>query len=91
MNNEINKYMDNNEKLMKNNNFIKIINELQETNLNLHGCKKYYNDNIVKYNNLCKKFPSKLISKLFKYREKEFLEDGNNYKLKILNENKDLN
>ena len=45
MNNVINKYLDNNEKLIKNSNIISINRELQESNISLNGCKKYYNDN----------------------------------------------
>lgn len=88
MNNTINKYMDNNEKLLKNETIININKELQNTNIIINGIKKYYNENIAKYNLLINKFPSNIIGKLFKYREKEFLEETINNQLKILDETK---
>ena len=88
MNNIINKYMTNNEKLLNEETVNIILKELQEVNININGCKKYYNNNLVYYNHLCKKFPSNLVAKLFKYKEKDFLEEGNNPKLKILNNEK---
>lgn len=86
MNNIINKYMDNNEKLLKNDTIVKINKELLDVNIIINGCKKYYNDNLVKYNHLCHSFPSNLISNIFKYKEKAFLNEENKEQLKILNE-----
>ena len=87
MNNVINKYLDNNEKLLKNNSIIKINKELQEANINLNGCKKYFNDNLITYNHLCSAFPSKIIAKIYKYKEKDFIEEDMKDELKILSEN----
>ena len=87
MNNVINKYLDNNEKLLKNNSIIKINRELQEININLNGCKKYYNDNLVNYNHLCNAFPSKIIAKIYKYKEKDFIDEDMKDELKILSNN----
>ena len=82
----INKYLDNNEKLLKKDVFDKINKELYDINVSINGCKKYYNDNLVNYNNLCNKFPSNIISKIFKYQEKEFIEEEVKESLKILDE-----
>ena len=71
LNNIINKYMDNNEKLLKKENIININKELNEINILINGSKKYYNDNLINYNHLCHKFPSLIIAKIFKYEEKE--------------------
>jgi len=38
----------------------------------LLGAEKYYNDNVVEYNKLVKCFPSNIVSKIFRYKVKEF-------------------
>lgn len=84
--NYINKIMDNNEKLLKNEAIVKINNELNEINITINGGKKYYNDNLVIYNHLCNAFPSNIIAKLNKYCEKDFLDGEAKEELKILDE-----
>jgi len=84
--NYINKIMDNNEKLLKNETIININKEINEINITINGGKKYYNDNLVIYNNLCNAFPSKIIAKIKKYREKDFLDNDTKDELKILEE-----
>ena len=85
-NNYINRIMDNNEKLLKNESIININKELNEINITINGGKKYYNDNLVIYNHLCNAFPSNLIAKLKRYKEKDFLYDEIKEELKILDE-----
>ncbi len=84
--NYINKIMDDNEKLLKKDTIININKELNEINIIINGGKKYYNDNLVLYNHLCNAFPSNLISKLNKYKEKDFLDGEIKEELKILDE-----
>ena len=86
MTNYINRIMDNNEKLLKNESIININKELNEINITINGGKKYYNDNLVLYNHLCNAFPSNLIAKMKKYKEKEFLDDEIKEELKILDD-----
>lgn len=86
MNNTINKYMDDNEKLLKNETIINLNKEILDANIIINGSKKYYNDNLSKYNLLTKKFPSNIVGKLFKYHEKEFLDEIVDNQLKILDE-----
>ena len=86
LNNYINKCMDNNEKLLKNDTIIKISKELNEVNININGGKKYYNDNLTIYNHLCNSFPSIIISKIMHYKEKEYLDEEVKEELKILDE-----
>ena len=86
INNYINRIMDNNEKLLKNEAIIKINKELSEINININGGKKYYNDNLILYNHLCNAFPSSLIAKMKRYKEKEFLDGDMKEELKILDE-----
>ena len=86
MNNIINKYMDNNEKLLKNETIININKELQDVNININGGKKYYNDNLTIYNHLCNAFPSNIVAKIKRYKEKEYLDSEAKEELKILDE-----
>ena len=84
--NYINKIMDDNEKLLKKEAIININKELSEINITINGGKKYYNDNLVLYNHLCNAFPSNIIAKIKKYREKDFLDTDIKEELKILDE-----
>ena len=78
--------MDNNEKLLKNESVININKELNEINITINGGKKYYNDNLIYYNHLCNAFPSNIIAKIKKYKEKDFLDEirVKNCNLKVL-------
>lgn len=84
MHNLINKYMDNNEKLLKNETIININKELMDVDININGGKKYYNDNLTMYNHLCNSFPSIVIAKIKRYKEKEYLDEETKEELKIL-------
>lgn len=86
MNNIINKYMDNNEKLLKQETIINFNKELFNINIAINGCKKYYNDNLEKYNHLVNSFPSKIIAKLFRYKVKDFMDEEIKDELKILSD-----
>ena len=86
MNKLINTIMDNNEKLFKNETIIGLNKELNQLNIKLRGCKKYYNDNVILYNKLCKSFPSLLIAKLFHEKEKDYLDEETPNILKILDD-----
>ena len=65
--------------------------ELENIDIELDATKKYYNDNIVKYNNLIRCFPSSIVAKLNKYEQEEFFKEEKIETLEILkeNENKD--
>ena len=82
--NYISRIMDDNEKLLKKEAIININKELNEVNIIINGGKKYYNDNLVLYNHLCNAFPSNIIAKLKKYKEKDFLDGEMKEELKIL-------
>ena len=86
MNNAINKVMDNNENLLKEETIININKDLLEVNISINGSKKYYNDNLITYNQLVNSFPSKIIALLFRYKEKDFLDEEIKEELKILDE-----
>ena len=89
MNNEINKVMDNNENLLKDEAIININKELLDANISINGSKKFYNDNVILYNQLVNSFPSKIIAILFRYKEKEFMDEEIKEELKILEENEE--
>ena len=78
-NKELNKY---NKKIIEITNYNKeisfnkkeqeVLKELNQLNIHCLAAQKYYNDNVVKYNELMKCFPSNLVGKLLKYDIKEF-------------------
>ena len=84
--NLINRYMDNNEDLYKNETITKINEELYNINLSINSSKKYYNEHVAEYNNLCQSYPSKIIANIFKYKTKSFIDEDAPDNLKILNQ-----
>lgn len=83
---EIKMYLDDNEKLLKNETLININKELREVDIVINSCKQYYNNNLVNYNKLVRCFPSKLVAKVYKYKEKDFYSEDRQDSLKILEE-----
>ena len=55
-------------------NLNKLAYDIEDMNESLQAYKKYYNENIVKYNELIRKFPYNLIGKILKYDEKKFFD-----------------
>ena len=51
---------------------LKVFDELSSVNNDLVAAIKYYNDNVVVFNNLEACFPSNIIAKIKKYKHKEF-------------------
>jgi len=67
---------------------LKNINEdLVDIDNDLNASKKYYNDNIVMYNNLVKSFPSNIVAKIFKYKKEDFFKEEKIETLEILKDN----
>ena len=60
--------------------------ELVDIDNDLNASKKYYNDNIVLYNNLVKCFPSSIVAKIFKYKKEDFFKEEKIETLEILKE-----
>lgn len=75
--NEFNGYKENNEKLKKNEGFIKIDIALNETEAEMVADRKYYNDIITDYNKMVKSIPSNIIAKVCKFKYKNYF-DGKN-------------
>ncbi len=51
---------------------ILVIKDLYNINTECLASERYYNDNVVTYNNLIKCFPSNIIAKICKYKFKDF-------------------
>ena len=62
--------------------------ELLNIDNDLNASKKYYNDNVVLFNNLVKCFPSNIVAKINKYKVMEFFKEEKIETLEILKENK---
>ncbi len=79
LNNELDKY---NKKILEITDYDKdiifdddemlVIKELYNLNTECLASERYYNDNVVTYNNLIKCFPSNIIAKICKYKFKDF-------------------
>lgn len=48
------------------------LKELEKVEIDCLASQRYYNDNVVGYNNLINKFPSNIIGRMLKFKEKEF-------------------
>jgi len=53
-------------------NELEVITALMKINIDCLASQRYYNDNVVIYNELVKCFPSNIVSKVCKYKIKEF-------------------
>lgn len=73
-------YVNNFENLKNNESFTKIEIDLIEVEANIIALKEYYNDNTSKFNLLIHKFPSNIIAKFKKYKEKQLFELEKNIK-----------
>jgi len=83
--NELFKVIDENEKLLKSATLLKILEELNDNEENIVGTIKFYNDNVVDYNQLVVSFPSKMIAFFKKYNKKDFYNNEKREIFEILN------
>ena len=58
--------------------------ELVNIDTDLEASKKYYNDNVVLYNNLVKCFPSNLLALIKRYKKEDFFKEEKIETLEIL-------
>lgn len=63
-----------NSKVSKDENFNNIWYEITNLNTKIKGEEKYYNENTTIYNNLVSKFPSNIISKILRLKEKYYFD-----------------
>lgn len=64
--------IDDHEKLLKSENLLGILNELNDNEEDLMASIKFYNDTVVGFNRLITSFPSNIIRLFFRYKRKEF-------------------
>ena len=81
---QVSKLLFDNEKLAKDKDIIKYLNELKNNDEDLIGSIKFYNDTIVDYNGLLKHFPHKVISRFLGYDELEFYKNEKEELFEIL-------
>ena len=83
---ELIKTIDENDKLLNNEDIEKLIEEIEDNELNLFASIKYYNDTADKFNKQLSSFPSNIIKLFFGYRKKEFYKNEKREMYEILNE-----
>lgn len=84
---ELFKVIDDHEKLLKSENLIGILNELNDNEEDLMASVKFYNDTVVEFNRLVSSFPSNIIRLLFRYKRKEFYSQEKHEIFEILKDN----
>lgn len=70
--NELVQLKDKHSKLSNNDNFNKAWFDLNEVDEELLAYKSYYNNNIIKFNKLIRMFPSNIVGKIARFKEKLF-------------------
>ena len=70
--NDLLRTIDDNEKLLKSESLVSIIDELSSNEDSILGSTKFYNDNVVVFNQLVGGFPSNIVAFLWRYKKKSF-------------------
>ena len=83
--NELFKTLDDNEKLLKSETLVKILEDLNDNEENIIGAIKYYNDTVVELNRLVVSFPSSTIAFFSRCKENEFYNNEKREIFEILN------
>lgn len=83
----LNEILDNNVYLYEEENIKVILEELFMNKQNIEAGEKYYNDNVVIYNQLICSFPSNIIGAFMRLKRKEFYEKEKEEIYEILKEN----
>jgi LemA protein len=84
--NEFFKTIDENDKLLKSDSLIKILDELNDNEEDIVGAIKFYNDSVVEFNQLVVSFPSNIIALFKRYKKLEFYTNEKREIFEILNE-----
>lgn len=84
--NELFKTIDDNEKLLKSDALMKIVDELNDNEEEIIGAIKFYNDTVVDFNKLVASFPSNIVAFFSRYKKKEFYNNEKREIYEILNE-----
>lgn len=83
--NELFKVLDENEKLLKSESLVKILEDLNDNEENIIGAIKFYNDTVVELNRLVLSFPSSILAFFKGYHEKVFYNNEKREIFEILN------
>lgn len=83
--NEFNKYKEEYPDLKNLESFIKIDLGLNETETDIYAYRKYYNDIITDYNKLVRAFPSNVVARICKFKERTYF-DGKDMNDDIYND-----
>jgi len=78
--------IDDNDKLLKSETLVSIIQSLNENEENIVGAIRFYNDTVVEYNKLIVSFPSNIIGFFKRYKKKSFYSNEKREIFEILNE-----
>ena len=73
--NKLETILENNNKIIKDTKIKKNTNDLEKIDVTIKGLKKYYNNTLDNYNKRIHKFPSSIIAKIYKYKDKEPYKD----------------
>ena len=85
--NELFKVLDDNEKLFKSESLVRIVEDINNNEIDLVAAVKFYNDTVVTFNQLIVSFPSNIIRLFFGYKKKEFYNHEKREIYEILKDN----
>ena len=83
--NEFFKTLDENEKLLKSESLLKILEDLNYNEEDIVGSIKFYNDTVVEYNKLISSFPARIIALFKGYKKLDFYSNEKREIFEILN------
>ena len=84
--NELFKTIDENEKLLKSESLVNILESLNSNEENIVGAIKFYNDTVVYYNQLIVSFPSNIVAFIKRYKKRDFYNNEKREIFEILND-----
>ncbi len=83
---ELTTIIDENEKLLNNEEIEKILEKLEDENVELKATIKYYNDSVTKFNKKIEQFPNNIYRIFLGYKKKELFKDETREEFEILKE-----
>ena len=83
--NNLFKTLDENEKLLKSESLVKILEDLNDNEEDIIGAIKFYNDSVVEFNQLVVSFPSNVIALIKRYKKLDFYNNEKREIFEILN------
>ena len=84
--NNVLKTIDDNEKLLKSESLMTIMDDLEKNDIDLTAAEKFYNDNVTIFNKLIVSFPSRIIGFFKRYKKKDFYSNEKKEMFEILND-----